>query len=137
MLSLRPAGIAVLAATAIASLAMPDSRAQAPVLQESGLLPSGVASTPGGTQSLLGSMPGGGGILGMQPGKDEMLFGGRAGPSVPRVPTSITMPGGTYQGPQRTLGHRRPPNRCRCRSRRSTGRSRSPKVPRTRGLPTA
>ena len=29
---------------------------------------------------------------------------GRAGPSVPRVPTSITMPGGTYQGPQRNLG---------------------------------
>ncbi len=44
-------------------------------------------------------MPGAGASLGMQPGRDEMLFGGRIGPSVPRAPASITTPGGTYQGP--------------------------------------
>ena len=49
-------------------------------------------------------MPGGGGALqGVQPGRDELLFG-RLGPSSPRVPTSITTPGGTYQGPQRNQG---------------------------------
>jgi cobalt-zinc-cadmium efflux system outer membrane protein len=34
----------------------------------------------------------------MQPGRDDMLLG-RVGPSAPRVPTSITTPGGVYQGP--------------------------------------
>ncbi len=100
----RTVGMTVVAAVAIATSTMRESQAQAPVIEESGLLPSGVMGAPGGTQSLLGSMPGGGGILGMQPGKDELLFGGRPGPSVPRVPSSITMPGGTYAGPRRQLG---------------------------------
>jgi cobalt-zinc-cadmium efflux system outer membrane protein len=34
----------------------------------------------------------------MQPGRDELLLG-RLGTAAPRVPTSITMPGGVYQGP--------------------------------------
>ena len=80
-------------------------RAQAPTIEQTGLVSSGIgAATPGSTQSLLGPMPGGGANLGMQPGRDELLFGGRLGPSVPRVPTSITMPGGTYQGPPPSRG---------------------------------
>jgi cobalt-zinc-cadmium efflux system outer membrane protein len=79
--------------------------AQAPTIEETGLMSTGAMTMPGGTQSLLGPLPGGGANLGMQPGRDEMLFGGRAGPSVPRVPSSVTMPGGTYQGPpQANLG---------------------------------
>src|SRR5262245_24411005 len=97
-------GRVVLIITAIAASTPRQVRAQAPVIEESGLLPSGVAVTPGGTQSLLGPMPGGGANLGMQPGRDEMLLAGRAGPSVPRVPTSITMPGGTYRGPRAAVG---------------------------------
>jgi outer membrane protein, heavy metal efflux system len=95
--------------TALTALALQatferSSRAQAPVIEQSGLLPTGMTREAGGSMSSLGPMPGGGANLGMQPGRDEMLFGGRAGPSVPRVPTSITMPGGTYQGPQRPIG---------------------------------
>ena len=48
----------------------------------------------------------------MQPGRDEMLFGGRAGPSVPRVPTSITMPGGPTRAPRTSPASPRP-SRCR------------------------
>jgi cobalt-zinc-cadmium efflux system outer membrane protein len=80
-------------------------RAQAPTIEQMGLQPiSTGTSLPGSTQSLLGPMPGGGANLGMQPGRDELLFGGRVGTSVPRVPTSITMPGGTYQGPPPARG---------------------------------
>jgi cobalt-zinc-cadmium efflux system outer membrane protein len=79
--------------------------AQAPTIEQTGLLSSGIgAASPGSTQSLLGPMPGGGANLGMQPGRDELLFGGRLGPAVPRVPTSITMPGGAYQGPPPSRG---------------------------------
>jgi cobalt-zinc-cadmium efflux system outer membrane protein len=49
-------------------------------------------------------MPGAGANLGMQPGRGDMLLGGRPGPSFPRVPTSITMPGGIYQGPRAAVG---------------------------------
>ena len=104
MARFRTTGRMVLIVLAIVAIRPRPAKAQAPVIEQSGMLPSGVGATPGGIQSLLGPMPGGGANLGMQPGRDEMLFGGRAGPSVPRVPTSITMPGGTYQGPQRTLG---------------------------------
>ena len=81
------------------------SWAQAPTIEQTGQITSGIGqATPGSTQSLLGPLPGGGANLGMQPGRDELLFGGRLGPSVPRVPTSITMPGGTYQGPPPSRG---------------------------------
>jgi cobalt-zinc-cadmium efflux system outer membrane protein len=82
-----------------------SAHAQAPTIEETGLLPTGViATTPGSTQSLLGPAPGGGVSLGgIQPGRDEMLFG-RVGVSAPRVPASITTPGGVYQGPRDTQG---------------------------------
>ncbi len=38
--------------------------------------------------------------MGMQPGRDDMILG-RIGVSSPRVPTSVTTPGGVYQGPPR------------------------------------
>jgi cobalt-zinc-cadmium efflux system outer membrane protein len=44
-----------------------------------------------------------GGKLGIQPGGDELFFG-RLGPSAPRVPTSISTPGGVYQGPPQAQG---------------------------------
>ncbi len=93
-LSVSLAGLAMAAATS------DQAWAQAPTIEQTGQMQSGIGSTaPGSTQSLLGPMPGGGGALpGVQPGRDELLLS-RAGPSVPRVPTSITMPGGTYQGP--------------------------------------
>jgi outer membrane protein, heavy metal efflux system len=82
-----------------------EALAQTATIEETGSLPAGViATTPGTTQSLLGAMPGGGAGLGaVQPGRDEMLFG-RVGTSSPRVPTSISTPGGVYQGPQNTQG---------------------------------
>ncbi len=96
--------MAVVTALAILAGYGRATRAQAPVIEQSGLLPTGTIAQPGGAASTLGPMPGGGANLGIQPGRDEMLFGGRAGPATPRVPTAITMPGGTYQGPQRVIG---------------------------------
>jgi outer membrane protein, heavy metal efflux system len=74
--------------------------AQAPTIEETGIIPSGASTTtPGSMDSLLGPMPGSSGItFGMQPGRDDMLLG-RIGTSQPRVPTAIAMPGGVYQGP--------------------------------------
>ena len=79
--------------------------AQAPTIEGSGTFQTVTGNTtPGSAQSLLGRMPGtSGGRLGIQPGSDEMFFG-RLGPSAPRVPTSITTPGGVYQGPPQTQG---------------------------------
>jgi cobalt-zinc-cadmium efflux system outer membrane protein len=89
-----------LAGLFIATVWPREVRAQAPTIEQTGQIQSGIGGvTPGSTQSLLGPMPGGGAPLpGIQPGRDELLLS-RAGPSVPRVPTAITMPGGTYQGP--------------------------------------
>ena len=54
---------------------------------------------PGRLNSLLGMLPGSSGVtFGTQPGRDDLLLG-RIGTAAPRVPTSITTPGGTYQGP--------------------------------------
>jgi outer membrane protein, heavy metal efflux system len=88
----------VLAVSALAR----TSRAQAPTIEETGIItPSGGLTTrPGSLDSLLGMMPGSSNVtFGTQPGRDDMLLG-RIGTATPRVPTSITMPGGTYQGPQ-------------------------------------
>jgi cobalt-zinc-cadmium efflux system outer membrane protein len=104
MAAIRMTGRAIVVAMAIGAAVPRSSSAQAPVIEESGLPPSGMAAMAGARSSLLGSIPGGGANLGMQPGRDEMLFGGRPGPSVPRVPGTITMPGGTYQGPRGALG---------------------------------
>ena len=80
-------------------------RAQAPVIEQSGQLSSGINNySPGSNQSLLGVLPGSSGTLpGIQPGRDELLFG-RMGPSAPHVPTAITTPGGVYQGPRTSRG---------------------------------
>ena len=60
--------------------------------------------------SLLGPMPGSSGMtFGMQPGRDDMILSGRAGLGAPRAPTSITTPGGVYQGPPRREGTVVPP----------------------------
>ena len=74
--------------------------AQAPTIEQTGMVSGGASSiTPGSMDSLLGPMPGSSGAsFGMQPGRDDMLLG-RIGTSAPRVPTSITTPGGIYQGP--------------------------------------
>jgi len=79
--------------------------AQAPTIEGSGTFQTLTGTTtPGSAQSLLGPMPGTtGGRLGIQPGSDEMLFG-RLGPSTPRVPASISTPGGVYQGPPQSRG---------------------------------
>ena len=77
-------------------------RAQAPTIEETGIITQsgGITTRPGSLDSLLGMMPGSSNVtFGTQPGRDDMLLG-RIGTAAPRVPTSITMPGGTYQGPQ-------------------------------------
>jgi outer membrane protein, heavy metal efflux system len=76
-------------------------RAQAPTIEQTGMVtPGGMTTRPGSLDSLLGMMPGSSNVtFGAQPGRDDMLLG-RIGTGVPRVPTSITMPGGTYQGPR-------------------------------------
>ena len=52
-------------------------------------------SPPGGSRSTLGDAPGSGGQpLGFSPGAGEQILGGRPGVSTPRVPTSISTPGG-------------------------------------------
>jgi cobalt-zinc-cadmium efflux system outer membrane protein len=95
----RPA-LAILAGTLSALVALPDCAwAQAPTIEQSGLATtSTITITPGSTQSLLGPMPGAGATMGVQPGRDELLFA-RPGASGARFPASIAMPGGTYQGP--------------------------------------
>src|SRR5262245_54858135 len=105
MVEVRWGMTVVLAGLALALALSRPGRAQAPTIEQTGQVSSGTGTAaPGSTQSLLGPMPGGGANLGMQPGRDELLFGGRLGPSVPRVPTSITMPGGAYQGPPPSRG---------------------------------
>jgi outer membrane protein, heavy metal efflux system len=75
--------------------------AQAPTIEQTGMVaPGGITTTPGSLNSLLGILPGSSGAtFGTQPGRDDLLLG-RIGTAAPRVPTAITMPGGTYQGPQ-------------------------------------
>ncbi len=72
-------------------------------MEETGVIPqTGITTMPGSLNSLLGLLPGSSGVtFGNQPGRDDLLLG-RIGTAAPRVPTAITMPGGTYQGPQTT-----------------------------------
>ena len=88
---------------------VPRASAQAPTIEESGILLKGAGmAAPGSMTSLLGAMPGSSGeTFGMQPGRDDMILG-RIGAGAPRVPTSITTPGGVYQGPQRGRESPRP-----------------------------
>ena len=54
----------------------------------------GAAAGPVPSSTRLGPTPGAnGGAIGNQPGTADATFGGRLGPSVPRVPSSITRPG--------------------------------------------
>jgi cobalt-zinc-cadmium efflux system outer membrane protein len=105
MTGVRGGRLVVLAVLTVATGQAEKASAQAPVIEQSGQISSGISSTtPGSNQSLLGPMPGAGGTIpGLQPGRDELLFG-RMGPSAPHVPTSVTTPGGTYQGPRTTRG---------------------------------
>src|SRR4051812_6067732 len=68
---------------------IPHAAAQGPTI------PTGPAAPPGSTASRLGPTPGAGGSpFGFMPGAGEMILGGgRPGPSFPRVPSSIAMPG--------------------------------------------
>jgi outer membrane protein, heavy metal efflux system len=95
-------GAAVCCALLLAAIGLSRSAcAQAPTIEQQGVVGgSAVANAaPGSMNSLLGQMPGSaGGLQGVQPGRDDMLLG-RLGTSVPRVPTSVTTPGGVYQGP--------------------------------------
>ncbi len=81
------------------------ARAQAPTIEETGIIPRGsITTTPGSLNSLLGMLPGSSSVtFGSQPGRDDMILG-RAGLGAPRVPTSITTPGGVYSGPQGSAG---------------------------------
>jgi outer membrane protein, heavy metal efflux system len=86
----------------LAAMGLPGrSRAQGPTIEETGIIPqTGITTRPGSLDSLLGMLPGSSGVtFGTQPGRDDLLLG-RIGTAAPRVPTAITMPGGTYQGPQ-------------------------------------
>ena len=97
----RSAALALL----LLGMGLPRASGQAPTIEESGIMLKGASlSTPGSMSSLLGPMPGSSGItFGMQPGRDDMILG-KVGLGAPRVPTSITTPGGVYQGPQRSGG---------------------------------
>ena len=105
-------------------VALPRARGQAPTIEESGVLLKGATGlpTPGTMTSLLGPMPGSSGItFGMQPGRDDMMLG-KVGLGAPRVPTSITTPGGVYQGPPRLQRVAAARNRFRSRRRCVTAR---------------
>lgn len=85
------------------SLSASKAWSQAPTIEP------GLPSSPGSGTSPLGRIPGsGGGTYANQPGTTQDTLGGRAGPSVPRVPPSITMPGGVYTGTQERGGMRLP-----------------------------
>ncbi len=75
------------------------ARGQAPILPGEGVLtPSG--ASPGSNTSILGPLPGSGGAnFYDQAVGGGQIIGGRPGASTPRVPTSISVPGG---GPQAT-----------------------------------
>jgi cobalt-zinc-cadmium efflux system outer membrane protein len=67
--------------------------AQAPTLPSA-------SHDPGSVRSTLGAIPGSGvNPFGSSPGTDPLFLGGRPGPSFPRVPSSITMPGGVVVPP--------------------------------------
>ena len=57
-------------------------------------------SPPGGGGSTLGSAPGAGlDLFGGNPGSGDQIIGGRPGSSTPRVPSSISTPGGSQARP--------------------------------------
>jgi outer membrane protein, heavy metal efflux system len=78
-----------LAASVVMSLAPALAKAQGPTID------SGMSTSPGSGTSSLGRSPGSGGApYSNVPGSGEPVLGGRPGASTPRVPTSISSPGG-------------------------------------------
>src|SRR4051794_24753417 len=73
--------------------------AQAPTID------TGPSTLPGTGGSLLGRSPGSGsGSFNNLPGAGEMILGGRPGASTPRVPTTVSNPGGTGGVDQQQMG---------------------------------
>jgi outer membrane protein, heavy metal efflux system len=83
----------------VAWLGVDFAHAQGPTIH------SGAAQDPGSVRSSLGPIPGAGGNpFGGTPGTDATFLGGRPGPSMPRVPSEITMPGGRAAPPSLMIG---------------------------------
>ncbi len=78
-------------AAGIASLASGLARAQAPTIGDT-------PTAPGNVSSSLGPTPGAGGSGFQNPGGGDQILGGRPGATTPRVPTSISTPGGPNVG---------------------------------------
>ena len=84
---------------------LPRASGQAPTIEESGILLKGAQPLDAGLDELAAR-----GDAGLErdhvwdaAGRDDMILG-RVGLGAPRVPTSITTPGGVYQGPRRARG---------------------------------
>ena len=90
----------LVSALVLGSLA-PGAHAQGPTLPDA--LPE-----PGGGNSLLGPSPGASGISSRESPGQEGILSGRPGPSVPRVPTTVTRPGDPLPGTERRGGIDRP-----------------------------
>jgi cobalt-zinc-cadmium efflux system outer membrane protein len=91
-------------AARVLALMLAAAACSAPVhAQEEELLPSIVGGASGGAaagMTSLGRSPGAGGpLIDNAPGAGEPLLGGRPGAAFPRVPTTITTPGGGYAAP--------------------------------------
>jgi cobalt-zinc-cadmium efflux system outer membrane protein len=72
------------------------SLGQAPASAQAPALPTAAAHEPGTIRNSLGQAPGSGAVpFNNPPGAGADVLSGRAGPSAPRVPSSITTPGGT------------------------------------------
>ena len=83
----------------VAWLGVDPAHAQGPTLHP------GAAQDPGSVRSSLGPIPGAGGNpFGGTPGTDATFLGGRPGPSMPRVPSEITTPGGGAAPPSLMIG---------------------------------
>jgi cobalt-zinc-cadmium efflux system outer membrane protein len=78
-----------LLASLLAFLAPGRVNGQGPTIDNNG------PGAPGGQSSSLGPIPGAGSVPFLNPGGGGQVLGGRPGASVPRVPTSISTPGGT------------------------------------------
>lgn len=84
-------GLCGLVFAASVALAAPMASAQGPIVEP------GTPETPGGGRSRLGPAPGAvGGPQDSSPGQQGGVIGGRPGTSTPRVPPSVTRPGGTF-----------------------------------------
>lgn len=90
-----------LSVAVLLALGAVGAHAQSPTLPDP--LPD---ATPGG--SLLGPSIGASGAIENSPGSQEGIVSGRAGPSGPRAPASVTRPGDPLPGSERRRGIERP-----------------------------